>query len=338
MHQLMVLHPMTRSSGHTAVEYGMIGTIMVVGSIAIFLVLGTNLDKVFSSLQGQSRSHMHNAISANATQSSQAHSWRGGQNTTGNALLNGASNASVLEVSAANGEFKALSAKAHDITFQTPPEQLSPTDVKALERNMSNSTFQMGKLEEQVQNLLKFSNNDPSQFMNTNLTFNGQTQPAITLAIGLQDQAQTLVQMQDYLNATHASDAEKAQMKAKVDQVSALAAAIYSQTQTIQNENQKAIAQAAADKAAQASATLASTHDGSTLLNAITTSVTATVAQQVANATTATATSAATAAATAGAPVNTSAAVAVTDTAAGTMCSTGVGHAANRQCTHAGMF
>jgi Flp pilus assembly pilin Flp len=337
MRQTELLHFSAKNPGNALVEYGFIGTVVLGGGIAILMLLGTNLNEVFSGLNTDAQSHKNTAASAYIVQETQAANADALQSDVANALMNGASNASTLQVTAANGNTGQFGLFAKPITqYQAPPKTLSPADILAMEREMANRTYMLADVEQKLQAVLNYADNNPNGFMNTTITFQGKTQPAITLAIGLQYEAQLLEKMQTQLNASNASQTDKVNMAKLASTAVGGAASIYSKTQALQSTYQQGIVQTkiveanTAIKAANASTTVVSKVANAKKADQAIQA--AQVAQSVANTASQQASIAAQTASKTGTPPDIQISIAKTDLSAGVMCKTGLGKALNRHC------
>lgn len=342
---MIIPRPTTRrrsTQGNTLTEYAMIGTGVLCLTIGMIYILGSNLNQAF----GGTKNNMQNTISnANSVNSAQAAAVANANanalaDQIGQALLDGANNAATVQVTASNGSTATgLIGQTIQYGFNIAPQDMNSDQIQALERMMSNQTFSIADLEKQMDDILKYAASDPSKFMNTTLNFEGKTQPAITLAIGLQNEAQMLASMKAQLDGSNASDADKAKLDALVTKISGEAAAIYSQSQALQSQYNAQIAAAAAAAAAQAQAEANSTSDSGTKAEkqaeADSAAATASAAQGVASATASAADSAAQTAADSGvSPTQSASSAANTSTqSAGVMCKTGDGLTGADHCS-----
>lgn len=327
MSYLKLLHPLNKSKGNTLVEYGFLGTLVVCASLGVLLLLGGNLNLDFLGLKNNAKAQIANTASVNSAQTSISTQSAALQASIDAAMINGATNNATIQVTAANGSTgTGVFAKTTTKTTAAP-QTLTPDQILAMEREMSNNTYLISSLENEMLGILNYASTDPNKFMTTTLNFNGQSVPALTLAIAIQNQVAALQQTQAQLDASNATAADKAKMDALVSSVTGEAAAIYSKTQTIQSQYQQSIAAAKTAEANQAAAV------GDTT-KAATSSQEAAVAQTVASiASTDASTAASTAVANGASPTDTTAVAASTTGSADTMCKTGAGKSVSSTCT-----
>jgi len=241
--------------GNTTAEYALIGVLALVASMAVLNMLGGNLNQVFGGMNTGIQDQAKNAAGVNTAQASQATQYKATamSNAVGNALMNGSTQSSTVQVTAANGDtLLGLFATLTHSVFNTPATTMNDSQIQAMERDMSNQTFAIADLERQMQDLLTYAGNDPTKFMKTTLNYQGKQVPAITLAIGIQSQVVKLTDMMNQLDDSAADAADKAKLAALVEKISGDAAAIYSKSLDLQSQYQATVAKEQIAKANQA--------------------------------------------------------------------------------------
>ena len=238
--------------GNTLVEYALIGVAVIGLSVLVLMNLGGRLNEVLQGNKSQAQTQIEAAAQWNQYQAQQASTVNNMQSSIGNALIESSQNGGIIQVTAANGstQIGLFGNTQGYATSNIPPQQMTPADIQALMRDMSNRTYLISGLVGQMNSILQYTGNDPSKFISTELYYNGQTQPAMAAATALAYEATVLQNMLDQLSASKASAQDISKMQALVASVKDSSNTIYLQASALQKKYDQE--QAALAKAAQA--------------------------------------------------------------------------------------
>ncbi len=270
------LPTLTSEKGNTLAEYVLIAFCGVGLCLVGWLALGNQLNLEFLGFKTQTANQIGTSSSLVTQHARTARYTQISPTALYNAVLYGNNNTTAIQVTAANGDTQlGLFLSSFNTNPVVTPMILTPSQIKAIERDMSNRTYLIVALERQMIGILKYANNNSTAFMNTNTMIAGQSVSAMNLAIAIQTQVDLLLHQQAQLQASNASAADLSKMSSLVSMVTGDAAAIYSATQTLQAQYLQTLTQSTtnnavvASKNAAAKAAQTAAQTGSTTSNAV---------------------------------------------------------------------
>jgi hypothetical protein len=240
-----------KTQGNTLVEYSLIGVLIVVVSIAVFILFGQNFRDVLADIKTDMKSHNDQAALIEA-QAQASVLMAKMANNPASASVNASNSSSMAQTTGANGNQVGLGSKGSTTTSSKPPT--ATQQLKSLLVELANKAHEVAELQSILANIAKYSNNDIAKFKTTYIYYNGQMLNAWQLSWALAHGGE-IIEMEQKKNevlASGASDDLKNQIIDLTNQVTAKANATSDTANNVLNGNSDP---AAVDQVTDAAAT-----------------------------------------------------------------------------------